>query len=180
MKQRLSTKVVATAAVCIAMSFLLSYLKLFEMPMGGSITALSMLPMLVFSWMFGVVPGLIAGAAYGLLQLIQRPEIVHPIQMILDYPAAFAMMGLAGVFRKVERRWALPAGVVLACFARFLCHFITGMVFFGMYAPALDFWSVFIYSAAYNGGYMGVEAATTAFVTALPPIQAMIKRLEKM
>lgn len=175
-----TTRMLATAAICIAMSFLLSYLKLFSMPTGGSITIVSMLPLMVFAWMYGVGPGFLAGAAYGLLQLIQRPEIFHPIQIIIDYPLAFAMLGLAGVFRRVEKPWALPAGVLLACFGRFLCHLFTGMVFFGSYAPASDFWSVFVYSAVYNGGYMAVEAVLSSVVTALPPFQKMVKRLQTL
>ena len=179
-KSSWTTRMLATAAVCIAMSYLLSYIKLFSMPTGGSITVLSMLPLMLFSWMYGVVPGLLAGAAYGLLQLIQRPEIYHIAQVIIDYPLAFAMMGLAGVFRKVDKPWALPAGVVLACLGRFVCHLFTGMVFFGSYAPAADFWSIFVYSAVYNGGYMGVEAVLSAVVAALPPVQNMIKRLQAL
>lgn len=175
-----STRMLATAAICIAMSYLLSYLKIFSMPTGGSITVLSMLPLMIFAWLYGVGPGMIAGAAYGLLQLIQRPEIYHIVQVLFDYPLAFAMLGLAGVFRKTGKAWALPAGVLLACFGRFLCHLFTGMVFFGSYAPTAGFWGVFTYSAIYNGGYMAVEAALSAIVTALPPVQTMIKRLQTL
>lgn len=175
-----TTRMLATAALCIAMSFLLSYLKVYSMPTGGSVTILSMLPLIVFSWIYGVGPGFIAGAAYGLLQFIQKPEVYHIAQVFIDYPLAFAAMGLAGVFRGVQKPWALPAGVVLACLGRFVCHLFTGMVFFGAYAPAADFWSVFVYSAVYNGGYMGVEALLSAIVVALPPVQSMIGRLRKM
>lgn len=167
----------ATGAICIAMSFLLSYVKLFSMPTGGSITAASMLPLMLFAWVYGVGPGMLAGAAYGLLQFIQEPYLTHIVQMLFDYPVAFAMMGLAGLFRGVDRHWALPLGVVVACFGRFACHLFTGMVFFAAYAPASDLLSVFLYSAAYNGGYMGVEAAISAVVAALPPVQHMVKRL---
>lgn len=180
MKKTWTTRMLATAAICIAMSYLLSYLKLFSMPTGGSITVLSMLPLMLFSWMYGVGPGMLAGAAYGLLQLIQRPEIYHIVQVLFDYPLAFAMLGLAGLFRKVDRPWALPAGVLVACFGRFLCHLFTGMVFFGSYAPAADFWSIFVYSAVYNGGYMGVEALLSAVVAALPPVRTMLGRLKAM
>lgn len=178
-RSRWSVRMLAAAAICIAMSMLLSYLKLFSMPTGGSITVLSMLPLMFFSWIYGVIPGMVAGAAYGLLQLLQRPELYHPIQVLFDYPLAFAMMGLAGVFRGVQKPWALPAGVVLACLGRFVCHLFTGMVFFGSYAPAQDFWSIFVYSAVYNGGYMGVEALLSAAVSALPPVRQMLQRLRQ-
>ncbi len=179
-KSKWSVKMLTTAAVCIAMSMLLSYIKLFSMPTGGSITALSMLPLMMFAWLYGVGPGCVAGIAYGLLQFMQKPEVYHWAQIIIDYPLAFAMLGLAGAFRKINRPWALPAGVVLACFGRFVCHLFTGMVFFGEYAPASDFLSVFIYSAGYNGGYMGVETVLSAAVSALPPVQSMMRRIAKI
>lgn len=175
-----NTRMLTTAAICIAMSYLLSYLKLFSMPTGGSVTLFSMLPLMIFSWLYGVVPGLAAGAAYGLLQILQRPEIYHPIQILFDYPIAFAMMALAGLFRRTNKPWALPVGVIIACFGRFLCHLFTGMVFFGSYAPAQDFLSVFVYSAVYNGGYMAAETVLSAVVASLPPVQSMVRRLSAM
>ncbi len=175
-----TTKMLATGAVLIAMSFLLSFLKLFSMPAGGSVTAASMLPLMLFGWLYGVVPGIVAGAAYGMLQFIQGPSVVHWVQLLFDYPLAFAALGLAGAFRKTGRAWALPAGVALACFARFVCHLFTGMVFFAEYAPASDFVSVFVYSAVYNGQYMGIEALISATIAAMPPVQGMLKRIERM
>lgn len=178
-KSKWSTRMLATGAICIAMSYLLSYIKLFSMPTGGSVTAASMFPLMAFAYLYGVGPGLFAGLAYGLLQFIQEPYIYHWIQIIIDYPLAFAMLGLAGCFRKTNKPWAFPAGTVLACFGRFLCHLFTGMVFFGEYAPAADFVSIFLYSAGYNGGYMAVEAVITVVIASLPPVQSMIRRLEK-
>lgn len=178
--QKWTTKMLVTAAICIAMSFLLSYIRLLSMPTGGSVTAVSMLPLMLFSWLYGVGPGIAAGAAYGLLQFLQKPEIYHWIQILFDYPIAFAMLGLAGLFRHSEKGWALPAGVVLACLGRFACHLFTGMVFFGEYAPTQSFWGIFTYSVVYNGGYMAVEAVLSAAVCALAPVRAMIKRVAKM
>lgn len=174
-------KLIATAAVCLALSFLLSYIRLWPMPTGGSVTAASMLPLMLFAWLYGVGPGLLAGTAYGLLQLIQKPEIVHWAQLLLDYPVAFAMLGLAGAFRHWKARlWALPAGVVLACLGRFACHFATGVLFFAEYAPAADLTAVVLYSAGYNGGYMGAEAALSALIALLPPVQTAIRRIEAL
>lgn len=177
-KSNWSTRMLVTAAVCIAMSYLLSYLKLFSMPTGGSVTVVSMLPLMVFAWMYGVGPGLLAGAAYGLLQFIQKPEVYHWAQIVLDYPVAFMMLGLAGIFRKVDRPWALPAGVLIACFGRFLCHTVSGLIFFTDFTD-VSFFGGLIASAIYNGGYMAIEAAASAIISALPPIQKMIKRLER-
>lgn len=178
-KSRWTTRMLATAAVCIAMSFLLSYLKLFSMPTGGSITVVSMLPLMLFAWMYGVGPGMLAGAAYGLLQFIQKPEIFHWAQVVIDYPVAFMMLGLAGIFRKVDKPWALPAGVLIACFARFACHTFSGLIFFTDFSD-VSLWGGLVASAIYNGGYMGVEAVISAVVAALPPVQHMLKRLKAM
>ncbi len=181
MQTKWNAKTLATGAICIAMSFLLSYIKLFELPFGGSVTLVSMLPLMLFSWLYGVGPGLVVGTAYGFLQLLQNAYIVHWLQLILDDPLAFAMLGLAGIFRRYERAWALPAGILVACFGRFLCHLISGMVFFGSVSiDAGGFWTLFTGSAIYNGGYMGVEAGISALVASLPPVQSMARRLAKM
>lgn len=177
-KSIFTTRMLVTGAVCIAMSFLLSYLKLFSMPTGGSVTVVSMLPLMLFGWLYGVVPGCIAGAAYGILQFIQKPYIYHWVQVLLDYPVAFAMLGLAGVFRRVDKPWALPAGVLVASFGRFLAHTVSGLIFFTDFT-SVSLWGGIWASALYNGGYMAVEAAITAVVVALPPVRSMVARLSR-
>ena len=134
-------------AVCIAMAFVLSYIKLFSMPLGGSVTLCSMLPLLVYANRFGLKQGLIAGLAYGLLQFIQKPEIYHWAQVVLDYPLAFAALGLAGLSKNLQ------LGCVLGVLGRFIFHTVSGAVFFGDATSLSGWWA----SAAYNGGYLGVE-----------------------
>ena len=134
-------------ALCMAMSFVLSYIKLWSMPLGGSVTLASMLPLLWYSNKFGVRNGLIAGAAYGLLQLIQKPEIYHWVQVLLDYPLAFAMLGLAGCVKNLQ------LGSIIGVAGRWFCHLCSGAIFFGEWM-SVGSWT---YSAAYNGGYLLVE-----------------------
>ena len=137
-------------ALCMAMSFVLSYIKLYSMPLGGSVTLASMLPLLWYSNKFGVKNGLIAGAAYGLLQLIQKPEIYHWAQVLLDYPLAFAALGLAGSVKNLQ------LGSVIGVAGRWICHILSGAIFFAEWVP--EGWSnAWVYSAAYNGGYLLVE-----------------------
>lgn len=100
-----TAKSLAYAALSIALSFVLSYVKMFEMPQGGSVTLASMLPIMLFSAAYGVGPGLLAGAAYGLLQYLQGGWFVHPIQFLLDYPLAFALIGLAGLYKHLPQKW---------------------------------------------------------------------------
>ena len=90
-----TTREMAYAAISVALSFALSYVKFFALPQGGSVTLASMLPLMLFSYMFGIRKGIIVGAIYGVLQAIQDPWIIHPAQFFLDYPIAFAMTGLA-------------------------------------------------------------------------------------
>ena len=144
------TRALTYGALCMAMSFVLSYIKLWSMPLGGSVTLASMLPLLWYSNRFGVKNGLIAGAAYGLLQLIQKPEIYHWVQVLLDYPLAFAMLGLAGCVKNLQ------LGSLLGVAGRWVCHILSGAIFFAEWVP--EGWSnAWIYSAAYNGGYLLVE-----------------------
>ena len=137
-------------ALCMAMSFVLSYIKLWSMPLGGSVTLASMLPLLWYSNKFGVKNGLIAGAAYGILQLIQKPEIYHWVQVLLDYPLAFMMLGLAGSVKNLQ------LGSVIGVAGRWICHILSGAVFFAEWVP--EGWSnAWVYSAAYNGAYLLVD-----------------------
>ncbi|MBQ5926854.1 MAG: energy-coupled thiamine transporter ThiT, partial [Clostridia bacterium] len=87
---------VAYAGICSAMSFALSYIKLWDMPQGGSVTLVSLLPVMLYGYIFGAKKGVFVGLCYGLLQAVQDPWIIHPAQMLLDYPVAFSAVGLAG------------------------------------------------------------------------------------
>lgn len=141
------SKSISYAAVCIAMSFALSYIKFFSMPKGGSVTFASLLPLIIYSYMFGVKKGVLAGVVYGFLQAIQEPWLIHPAQFLLDYPVAFAMIGVAGLFAK--QKWEAPAkfvaGTVLAAVLRYAAHVLSGMFAF---APEGE--NALIYSLGYN------------------------------
>ena len=151
-KKGFDTRTISYAAVCIAMSFALSYIKMWEMPQGGSITLASLLPLMIFSYMFGVKKGVFAGMIYGILQAIQDPWLIHPAQFLLDYPVAFAAIGLAGMFRSVKAfenkpQIAFALGGVVASLLRFLSHILSGVFAFSEYAGDQNPW---IYSMGYN------------------------------
>ena len=151
-KKGFDTRTISYAAVCIAMSFALSYIKLWEMPQGGSITLASLLPLMIYSYMFGVRKGVFAGLIYGILQAIQDPWLIHPAQFLLDYPVAFAAIGLAGMFRNVQAfrgkpQLAFALGGIVASVLRFLAHIFSGVFAFAEYAGDQNPW---IYSMAYN------------------------------
>jgi thiamine transporter len=155
-----NTKVLTEAALAIALAFVLSFVKVFEMPLGGSIS-LEMFPLILLALRQGPVVGITAGAVYGLLDIITPPVFVfHPVQVLLDYPLAFAALGLAGFFRPTVR--GAIVGATVAVLARFVCHFLSGIVFFASYAP--EGWNPYLYSAAYNGAYLVPSLAIAAVV----------------
>ena len=147
-----NTKMMAMGAVCIALSSVLSMIKIWKMPQGGSITAASMLPLMLFSYVYGMGPGCLVGALYGVLQFIIEPYFLSLPQMLLDYPIAFGMMGLAGLFSKMDNEnLGLPVGVVLASVGRVVAAVLSGVIFFAEYAGDQNPW---VYSIVYNGSYM--------------------------
>lgn len=156
-KKGFDTKAISYAAVCIAMSFALSYLRIVKMPQGGSITIASLVPLMIYSYMFGTKKGVFAGFIYGILQAFQDPYILHPAQFLLDYPLAFMCIGLAGCFAKVKALDKAPQvqialGGVVAGLSRFVMHFLSGMFAFGMWAPEGQ--PVWLYSLTYQAGYV--------------------------
>lgn len=164
------------SALMIAFATLLSILPLFEMPQGGSVTAFSMLPVIIIAYRYRVKWGLVAGVAYGLLQMIlgfknlsYASSIPAVICIILfDYLVAFGVLGFGGVFRgKVRNNQALELslGVVLACLLRFGCHFFTGWAVWREWAP--EGTPAWLYSLGYNASYMIPETVITVFVAVL-------------
>lgn len=154
----LPVRVISEATVMVALATVLSYLKIFHMPQGGSITAGSMVPLLWISLRRGAKVGVITCLIYGLIQFLLEPFAVHPVQVLLDYPLAFGALGLAGLFRKHP-----IVGVAVGIGGRFLMHFLSGVVFFGIYAPPGI--NPAVYSAIYNGGYLGGEFVISAVLT---------------
>lgn len=98
-KRKMSdTRSIVYGAISIALSFALSYAKLFKLPQGGSVTFASLLPLMVYCCMFGTRRGLVVCTIYGVLQALQDAFIIHPMQFLLDYPLAFGLIGVSGIF----------------------------------------------------------------------------------
>jgi thiamine transporter len=146
-KNSFDTRVLAEIAIAVALATVLSYIKIFSMPYGGSVTLGSMVPILLIAFRSDLKIGVITGVLYGFVQMTLDGWVYHPLGMILDYPLAFGVLGLAAYFKKSPL-----IGVITALVLRFISHFISGVVFFGMYAP--EGMSPIVYSFLYNGGYM--------------------------
>lgn len=182
------TRAITFAAICIALSFALSYIRFVRMPMGGSITFASMLPLMLYSYMFGCKKGLIAGLVYGMLQAIQDAWIFHPAQFALDYLVAFMAIGLTGCLRNVHTlkdrmRTKFTLGAIIAGVTRFISHFFSGVFAFGAYGvtyaeqwniPALS--NPYIYSIVYQSLYIIPEMVIVIVVGVLMLSSANLRK----
>ena len=169
-----STKKLVYSAMGIALALVTSYLKLWKMPMGGSVTLLSMLFICLIGYWFGAKYGLFAGVAFGLLQFVIDPFMLTFSQVLLDYPLAFGALGLSGLLR--NHKLGLPLGYLLGVFGRFACSALSGVIFFASYAPKnMNPW---IYSSVYQGSYLGTEALLTLLIISLPPVAKALKRIK--
>ena len=169
-KTSYNAKTLAYGAMAISAAFILSFIKIVEFPNGGSITVASMLPIFIYAYIAGPRAGILAGLCYGMLQYIQEPYFVHWTQLLLDYPIAFALLGTAGIFR--GKQWL---GALVGSMGRFLCHFLSGVVFFAEYAGEQN---VFLYSFGYNISYILPDLIICLVILLLPSIKSAIKRLQ--
>lgn len=154
-KSRFDAKALSLAGISVALSFALSYVKLWRMPQGGSVTLVSMLPIMLFSYVYGAKKGILVGFVYGMLQAVQDPYIIHPAQFLLDYPIAYALTGLAGIFKRVNVFNKLPQlkfaiSALVGGTLRFTSHVLSGVFAFGAYALDSGNTNFLLYSAAYN------------------------------
>lgn len=176
------SKALAYAGICIALSFALSYVKLFSLPQGGSITLASMLPLIVYAYLFGARKGVFAGIIYGVLQCLQSPQIYQPVQVLLDYPIAFGAIGVAGIARNMKftenHLIKFIIGASLAVVGRYIAHVISGYYVFSSWA--MEGYTALSWSLVYNL-FLIVELAIILFVGAfLFSSKAFTRQLESI
>lgn len=152
-----SVRAMTEGAILVALGFVLSFVKLYELPNGGSLTP-AMFPILLYGLRWGLAKGLGAGFVFGLLQLLFDGAYAWGWQsMILDYLLAFAPLGLAGLFR--GKAWGIFPGTVIGCLGRFLVHYVSGVTIYRIIEPTEipgigTFDNAALYSIVYNGSYM--------------------------
>ena len=185
-KKGFDSKSISYAAICIAMSFALSYLKPVQLPQGGSITIASLLPLMIYSYMFGVKKGIFAGMIYGVLQAVQDPWIVHPAQFLLDYPIAFACIGVSGIFAKTKKLERFPQiqialGAILASVLRYASHILSGVFAFSEFAYTPDDLPMnpWVYSLGYNSFVFADIAVVIAAAILVFSSRAFFKQARK-
>ncbi len=167
-------QILANAAVLTGLSIALSFVILYEMPMGGSVTLACMLPIVFVSLRYGCAWGLGAGFVMSLFQILQAVmhgnvfpycETLGTVVLcaLLDYIVPFTVIGLAGAFRKVKTKrledLGAYIGIVFVFVLRFLSHFIVGTVIWGQWAP--EGMGKYLYSFLYNGGFLLPELVIT-------------------
>lgn len=173
---KISTKQLTITAVCVALAFVTSNIKFFKLPFGGSVTLFSMLFICLIGYWYGVAAGVSTGIAFGLLGLITDPYVLTLPQMLVDYPLAFGALGLSGIGYHMKKDLTvgpfsfggLQLGYILGVLGRYFFAFLSGVIFFADYAP--KGWKPVPYSLAYNGTYLGVEAALTLVVLVVPQV----------
>lgn len=173
---RLSVKQLAFCAMAVALGTVLSNIKLFHFPTGGSITPLSMLVICLPGYFFGIGTGILAGLAYGILQLIIDPYVLFPMQLVVDYLLAFGALGLSGLF--TDAKYGLIKGYLTGVAGRYVFAVISGWLFFGSYA--WEGWGALPYSLVYNGIYIFAEAAVTLVILSIPAVRNSMTRIKLM
>lgn len=176
-KKKLSIKALVFSAMAIALAMVTSMIKIVDMPMGGSVTLCSMLFVCLIGYLFGLRTGLMAAIAYGFLQLVVDPYIISIPQMLTDYIFAFGALGISGVFS--NQKYGLIKGYLLGVLGRYFFAFLSGMIFFGSYAASYNM-SAPVYSLAYNGAYLGLEALITVVILSIPPVGKGLARVKSM
>lgn len=164
---RFSARLMAQIAIAVAIASVLNMMILFRLPQGGSVTMASMVPIYLISFAYGPQVGVFTGFIFGLMNLLLGPYIMHPIQTLLDYPVPFMMIGLAGAFRK-----HMNVGIIIANGLRFVPHVLSGVVFFGAFAPQGQ--HPLIYSLVYNS-FVFVDGLIALIVMNLLPVNRLAK-----
>lgn len=173
---RLTVKQLAFCAMAVALGTVLSYIKVFHFPYGGSVTLLSMLVICLPGYFFGLGAGMMTALAYGVLQLLIDPYVLFPLQLVMDYLLAFGALGLSGLFSNAKN--GLLKGYVVGVLGRYVFVVLSGCIFFADYA--WEGWGVLPYSLAYNGSYIFAEAAVSIAVILLPPVRKAVGRIRKL
>lgn len=169
------TRMITESAIMIALAMVLSMVKIFTLPQGGSITAASMVPLLIISFRYGPKWGTFTAFVYSLVSMVTGfypPPVAnflnYTLVILLDYVLAFSCLGLASLFAKLipgHRVVSIGFGSALAVLIRLVCHVLSGVIIWHSYAP--EGMSVWVYSVTYNGSYMFCELVMSAVVMGL-------------
>lgn len=178
-KKKMSAKQLVFCGMAIALAFLTSYLKIFQLPWGGSVTLCSMLFIVLVGNWYGVKTGVLVGLAYGLLQFLQEPYVLSFFQVCCDYILAFAALGVAGFFAKSSH--GLVKGYIAGVLARGAFHALGGYLYWMSYMPDTFPQSLkSIYPIVYNYSYLLAEGILTVILLSVPAVAKGLQRIRQM
>ena len=171
-------RILCESAILLALSVVLSYIKIVQLPFDGAITLLSMLPLCLISIRYGIGWGLGTAFCYSWFQILQGGVFswgLTPVMLVgsllLDYVVAFTVLGFAGIFRK-KGTVGMVSGIAIACTLRFASHFLSGVVLWANFEQFVAFGQEWVgrpvlYSLCYNGIYMLPETVLTVVAAAV-------------
>ena len=187
-KETNNTRALVYGAVAIALATALSYARLFRMPQGGSITPASVLPLMIYSMMFGTRRGALVCLIYGTLQALQDPYILHPMQFLLDYPLAYGLMGISGFLaeKKLFKNKHIVnfiLGGIVAVALRYACHVCSGVFAFADYfywdeELMSTYATTAIYSLAYNSSVFVDMSIALAIGAVMLSSKSFVRQME--
>lgn len=171
---KISTKEISTIGILISLSFVASFIKVFQMPLGGSITAFSMFFITLTGYLFGIEKGFIAGVILGLLNFISNPFFFSINQVILDYILGFGSLGTGMFFVKKGVKFDLELNYIIGIVLRFICSSLSGYFYFLDYIPQNG--NPIVYILIYNGSYIFGEGVITLFIISNKTFKERIKK----
>lgn len=177
-RESASARRLAYCAMAMALAYVTSFIKVFKLPYGGSVTLLSMLFIVLVANWYGVRTGVLVGFAYGILQFLQEPYFLSLFQVCCDYVLAFAALGLAGLLR--GRKNGLLYGYILAVLARGFFHSLGGYLYWMDYMPDNFPKSLTaVYPIVYNYSYLLAEGVITVVLLKVPAVEQALDRIRK-
>ena len=173
------TNQLVVCAMAIALAVVTSYVKIFSLPWGGSVTLCSMLFIVLVANWYGVQTGILVGLTYGILQFIQEPYVLSFFQVCCDYILAFAALGVAGFFAKSSN--GLLKGYIAAVFARGAFHALGGYLYWMSYMPE-NFPQALksVYPIVYNYSYLLAEGVLTVLVISIPAVKKALAQIKRI
>lgn len=178
-KKKMGTKQLVFCAMALALAFITSYIKLFNMPWGGSVTLCSMLFIVLTANWYGPKTGILVGLVYGILQFIQEPYVLSFFQVCCDYILAFAALGVAGFFAK--KKHGLIVGYIVAVIVRGAFHALGGYLYWMSYMPENFPQSLrSLYPILYNYSYLLAEGVITVIILCIPAVMKGLNRVKRI
>lgn len=171
---KITTKQLGVSAVLLSLAVVSNFIAPITLPYGGTLSFCTMLFICLVGYLFGVRLGVIAGIAFGLLDLVLAGFVFHPIQVLLDYPIAFGLLGIIGLFRNYK--FGLFVGYIVAVAARYVIAVISGVVFFGSFAP--EGTPVLWYSITYNASYIVPEMILSLVIISVPAVRKALLKVQ--